>query len=238
MTEELKQAFDEGWRMAAEWAVRDDLVPDMESPQYAKERCDRLAALTQRPAAQATPSRDAREAEQRTRMQARLSSGKATADFDLPAPNDDIQQATPEPTSKHRPSPEWYAAMIKETMDDDFVIGPSFGATPEPVREPEHHRQAWAALTEACQRVANTDSSSAADLTRAIDRFSDVLMGDTRPAPGVPEGFALVPVEPTWEMRIAASTAYREARDGHYTARMEQAANCWRLMLAAAQAKK
>ena len=59
----------------------------------------------------------------------------------------------------------------------------------------------------------------------------------TRPAPGVPDGFALVPVEPTWEMQIAASTAYREARDGHYTARMEQAADCWRIMLAAAQAK-
>lgn len=47
---------------------------------------------------QATPTREAREAEQRARMQARLATsheGKATADFDLPAPNDAPQQATP-----------------------------------------------------------------------------------------------------------------------------------------------
>lgn len=55
----------------------------------------------------------------------------------------------------------------------------------------------------------------------------------TAPPPqAVPAGFVLVPVEPTWDMKIAASTAYREARDGHYTARMEQAADCWAAMLA------
>lgn len=65
---------------------------------------DRIAKL-QRPASlpapqQATPTRATREAEQRARMQARLATrreGKATADFDLPPPNDAIQQATPEP---------------------------------------------------------------------------------------------------------------------------------------------
>ncbi len=49
-----------------------------------------------------------------------------------------------------------------------------------------------------------------------------------------PEGWKLVPVEPTWDMKIAASTSYREPRDGHYTARMGQAADCYRVMLAAA----
>ena len=39
------EAFAEGWRMAADWANRDDLLPDMDSPQYAKERDERLAEL-------------------------------------------------------------------------------------------------------------------------------------------------------------------------------------------------
>ena len=30
--------------------------------------------------------------------------------------------------SKHRPSHQWYARMIQETLDDDFVIGPAFDA--------------------------------------------------------------------------------------------------------------
>ena len=57
-----------------------------------------------------------------------------------------------------------------------------------------------------------------------------------RAAPIVPQGWKLVPVEPTWDMKIAASTAYREARDGHYTERMEQAVDCYRAMLAASPA--
>lgn len=104
MTEELKQAFDEGWRMAAEWATRDDLVPDMDSPQYAAERDDRLHTLTQRPAAQATPEprslKEAREDAQRARMMARAAGRTpraATADFDLPAPNDDSRNHAPKP---------------------------------------------------------------------------------------------------------------------------------------------
>lgn len=64
-------------------------------------------------------------------------------------------------------------------------------ATQQAAGEPVHHRQAWAALTEACQRVATADGSSAADLTRAIDRFTDVLMGDTHPASAVPDVDAL-----------------------------------------------
>lgn len=30
--------------------------------------------------------------------------------------------------SKHRPDRQWYARMIQETLDDDFVIGPAFDA--------------------------------------------------------------------------------------------------------------
>ncbi len=30
--------------------------------------------------------------------------------------------------SKHRPDRQWYARMIQETLDDDFVIGPVFDA--------------------------------------------------------------------------------------------------------------
>jgi|GEM_PF-940329 len=50
------EAFAEGWKMAADWANRDDLLPDMDSPQYAKERDERLAEL--RPAVEPIPERD------------------------------------------------------------------------------------------------------------------------------------------------------------------------------------
>jgi transcriptional regulator with XRE-family HTH domain len=30
--------------------------------------------------------------------------------------------------SKHRPDRQWYARMIRDTLDDDFVIGPAFEA--------------------------------------------------------------------------------------------------------------
>lgn len=30
--------------------------------------------------------------------------------------------------SKHRPDRQWYARMIQETLNDDFVIGPAFDA--------------------------------------------------------------------------------------------------------------
>jgi len=113
---------------------------------------------------------------------------------------------------KHRPWVEWILWVFWQARAS-LPTQPAAQATPEPdtcrkrprcgradpcawlekqatqqaAGEPEHHRQAWAALTDACQRVATADGSSAADLTRAIDRFTDVLMGDTHPAPGVPE---------------------------------------------------
>jgi hypothetical protein len=46
-------------------------------------------------------------------------------------------------------------------------------------------------------------------------------------------GWRLVPVEPTFEMKLAASQSWKPARDGHYTARMEVGAEVWAAMLAA-----
>lgn len=63
----------------------------------------------------------------------------------------------------------------------DYEVLYTSQPAPEPNAEPEHHRQAWAALTEACQHVA-AGGGSATDLARAIDRFSDVLMGEAEPA--------------------------------------------------------
>lgn len=33
--------------------------------------------------------------------------------------------------TKHRPDRQWYARMIQDTLDDDFVIGPAFGTKPK-----------------------------------------------------------------------------------------------------------
>jgi len=60
---------------------------------------------------------------------------------------------------------------------------------PESKGEPEHHRQAWVALADACVSVSKT-GGDVHDLTRAIDRFSDVLMSEV--SPQVPEDTALL----------------------------------------------
>lgn len=40
-------------------------------------------------------------------------------------------------TNRNRPDRQWYARMIDETLDDDFVIGPAaFGADPRPADPP------------------------------------------------------------------------------------------------------
>ncbi len=33
--------------------------------------------------------------------------------------------------TKHRPDRQWYARMIQDTIDDDFLIGPAFGSKPK-----------------------------------------------------------------------------------------------------------
>jgi len=41
--------------------------------------------------------------------------------------------------SKHRPNRQWYARMVQETLDDDFVIGPAFeekAQEPAPAEQP------------------------------------------------------------------------------------------------------
>ena len=45
----LEQAYEQGWRAAADWADRDDLVYDIGSPAYKKDRQDRIARLTRAP---------------------------------------------------------------------------------------------------------------------------------------------------------------------------------------------
>lgn len=36
-------AFDEGWKMASQWGHRQDLVSDMDSPAYLRERAERIS---------------------------------------------------------------------------------------------------------------------------------------------------------------------------------------------------
>jgi hypothetical protein len=63
-------------------------------------------------------------------------------------------------------------------------------------------------------------------LDEALKKQGDALQ-EARP------GWRLVPVEPTFEMKLAASQSWKPARDGHYTARMEVGAEVWAAMLAA-----
>lgn len=94
------------------------------------------------------------------------------------------QQATPEPASKHRPSPEWYAAMIKETMDDDFAIGPAFPATPEPVGEVV----AWQRRDRNIVTGEWSEWHEDDDIEEELDpEWAERRPLFTRPAPGVPE---------------------------------------------------
>lgn len=51
----------------------------------------------------------------------------------------------------NRPSQQWYTDKIKETMDDDFVIGPAFAPEPEPA-------QAEQPTKSNCMDCANADS--------------------------------------------------------------------------------
>ncbi len=43
--QKLREAFEQGWKMAAEWSFSDHLLADVESPTYLKERDWRLQAL-------------------------------------------------------------------------------------------------------------------------------------------------------------------------------------------------
>lgn len=174
------------------------------------------------------------------------------------------QHAMPEPVGNKRECPHCNYTGSAHCGDVDDKLKANGGdpkdcsnakvyglraATPESVGEPrcstcgvtmdEPHHPACGAVTAAIIGLSTMAAQDKEARRRELaEKIRETLRGVfTRPAPGVPEGFVLVPVEPTWEMRIAASTAYREARDGHYTARMEQAADCWRIMLAAAQAK-
>lgn len=145
---------------------------------------------------QATPTRATREAEQRARMQARLATrheGKATADFDLPPPNDAIQQATPEPVGEPRQFP--------------VLKGKTLFSVPWSMLVP-HERQARANHGQSLERLAERGGLSPVEMVAVVlgKRWRDVegmsaadaeaslskmVTAQTHPAPGVPEGFTL-----------------------------------------------
>ena len=168
--------------------------------EYGAQKLAELIAYVCQPAPQqATPTREAREAEQRARMQARLATrheGKATADFDLPPPNDAIQQATPEPVPAEQAKwCEYVAGMVDcwvsaewsnyHHMDEDRRVKAIAGiierrlwalqkqaATPEPVGEV----------------VAWVDRHDRTELYWRKPEQVDVrplVYGDTRPAPAI-----------------------------------------------------
>jgi hypothetical protein len=105
-------------------------------------------------------------------------------------------------------------------------------------------REAVAQERERCARIVEAykvpvGNSAAGEMAcewtmDALKEVRDAIRaGSPSPQPA-PAGRRLVPEEATWDMRIAGSTAYREPRDGHYTARMECADDAYRAMLAAA----
>ena len=65
------------------------------------------------------------------------------------------------------------------------------------------------------------------------EKIAPAITAALEEARKVPEGWVAVPVEPTFEMKIAASNTWKPAADGHYTARMDCGAEVWASMLAA-----
>ena len=131
---------------------------------------------------QATQSREASEAEQRARMQARLATrpeGKATADFDLPAPNDAIKKATPEPLTEHADHIPEIAARLRLVAklagcadavpaDDLTAVGCIFSVLGNMRRELERkktsqERTAFDPMAEANRIVSASAKNSAND---------------------------------------------------------------------------
>lgn len=155
----------------------------------------------------------------------------------LPAP----QQATPEPLIVKGAM----AGMVDAQVRD---LWPTKGATPEPVGE-----SGWVPPTEADidsfledyeMRGEAEDGRDTCYTPTEGERFliKDAIMGllaDTRPAPGVPDGFVLVPVEPTPEMKAEGIKVevYSEASDSIGALTWAEVAAIYRAMLAAAQAK-
>lgn len=136
----------------------------------------------------------------------------------------DTQQATPEPLIVKGAM----AGMVDAQVRD---LWPTKGATPEPVVVVHQIR----GDTFDCPHAWRDATEEAFYATPAADRR--ILY--TRPAPGVPEGFALVPVEPTPEMKAEGIKVevYSEASDSIGALTWAEVAAIYRAMLAAAQAK-
>lgn len=206
---EVELAFDQGWRMAAEWANRDDLIPDMDSPHYAKERSDRLASLPTQPAAQATP-------EPRLFIGACITDGRlhatvqrfesngnvtlvATAEMDAASLHGhdciaQMKQATPEPVDERvafeawlRTKPEarlWNTtdAMLAAYQAGRASLPAPQQATPEPVGE----AVAW--LVSLPEEPELGEWFSEEDMSEQGYTSKPLF---THPAPGVPEGWTV-----------------------------------------------
>ena len=105
-------------------------------------------------------------------------------------------------------------------------------ATPEPVGE------AWGwAVNSMLFRGEFAEDDAKAEAKRCGGTTSAVALYD-HPAPGVPEGFALVPVEPTPAMKTAGINVEVFASDPNAgPLNWEEVEAVYRAMLAAAQAK-
>lgn len=109
---------------------------------------------------QATPTRATREAEQRERMQARLAArptSGATADFDLPAPNDATQQATPEPVGE-----PWGCGMID-------LVSQLVGALEGMLALDEENHQRYPGDEDVCKEVQAAQAALSAAKAKGAD---------------------------------------------------------------------
>lgn len=153
----------------------------------------------------------------------------------LPAP----QQATPEPVGEvfqFPPMPEgWPARFRCDSCDGNGELGElvSMGDFQPPERQtcPDCGGRGWT-------------SEEPAFNAEHMREFAETHARCTRPAPGVPEGFALVPVEPTAEMMEAmpslpaiGAPGDMELKANGWSLKAIQNRHRWRAALAAAQAK-
>ena len=143
-------------------------------------------------------------------------------------------KATPEPVGEalqFPPMPEgWPARFRCDSCDGNGEVGElvSMGHFQPPERQtcPDCGGRGWT-------------SEEPAFNAEHMREFAETHARCTRPAPGVPEGFALVPVEPTPEMKAAGINVevYSEASDSIGALTWAEVAEIYRSMLAAAQAK-
>lgn len=217
-------------------------------------------ACPKRQEAQPESDRATREAGQRARMQARFAArprSKATADFDLPAQNDAPQQATPEPIKPffatsiasrkwaelqeqgHRMQTLWFDGGPggAGTIDPwgKVTWSKTEPATPERKGEPGG---AFLGYTYQGEIDCSKDPGrSGAFWSCAPDDHDAAIPVYAYTSTQVPEGFALVPVEPTPAMKSAGIEVevYNEAADRIGALTWREVASIYRAMIDAAR---